>query len=115
MRETEAIASVANSANEHDTSGEALQLEPGSYRDRNGVVFYRDGEVFRGISAKALANWERLSAASFFRELIAQGSIVETAGPRPNSRRSSAAAGLPCSSMPGSRSCPTPMNGPSAC
>ena len=61
-----------------DSSVEALQLEPGSYRDRNGVVFYRDGRVFRGISAKALANWEGLSTAPFFRELIARGSIVET-------------------------------------
>ena len=83
MSETEAIASVANSANEHDTSGEALQLEPGSYRDRNGVVFYRNGEVFRGISAKALANWERLSTAAFFRELVARGSIVETSRTSP--------------------------------
>ena len=55
-----------------------MLLEPGSYRDRNGVVFYRDGAAFGGISAKALANWERLSAASFFRELTALGSIVAT-------------------------------------
>ena len=44
-----------------------------------GAVFYRDGGDFRGISAKALANWERLTAALFFRELTALGSIVETA------------------------------------
>ena len=78
-RETESVNSPEKAANAHDASGDALQLEPGSYRDRNGAVFYRDGEVFRGISAKALANWERLSAAPFFRELTALGSIVETA------------------------------------
>ena len=44
-----------------------LIAEPGSYRDRNGAVFYRDGAVYRGISQKSLANFERLSAAPFFR------------------------------------------------
>ena len=78
MRETKAIASAASGANDHDPSSETLQREPGSYRDRNGVVFYRDGRVFRGISAKALANWERLSTVSFFGELTALGSIVAT-------------------------------------
>lgn len=62
--------------NEHDCS--AMQLEPGSYRDRNGVVFYQDDTVFRGLSAKALANWERLSTASFFGEQVALGTIVAT-------------------------------------
>jgi SAM-dependent methyltransferase len=52
--------------------------EPGSYRDRNGGVFYRDGEVFRGISAKALANWERLSATRFLDDFTSRGSIVRT-------------------------------------
>jgi hypothetical protein len=32
----------------------------------------------RGISARALANWEKLSAAPFFREHVARGSIVAT-------------------------------------
>lgn len=58
--------------------GSSPDLEPSSYRDRNGSVFYRDGAVFRGISAKALANWERLSAAPFFAARSAQGSIVRT-------------------------------------
>ena len=79
VRETDGFALAAIGAHGHDTAGEALLLEPGSYRDRNGVVFYRDGGVFRGISAQALANWERLSAAPFFREFTALGSIVATA------------------------------------
>jgi hypothetical protein len=54
------------------------KLEPGSYRDRNGSVFYRDEEVFRGISAKALANWERLIATQFFADFTTSGSIVPT-------------------------------------
>lgn len=61
-----------------DSAGSALRLEPGSYRDRNGGVFYRDGAVFRGISAKALANWEALSATRFFADFTARGNIVPT-------------------------------------
>src|SRR5688572_28526933 len=56
----------------------AFSLEPGSYRDRNSAVFYSDGGVFRGISAKALANWKRLTATRFFADFTARGSIVPT-------------------------------------
>ena len=52
--------------------------EPGSFRDRNGAVFYRDGEILRGISAKALADWELLRAAPFFEEWVERGGIVRT-------------------------------------
>lgn len=55
-----------------------LQREPSSYRDRNGFVFYHDNEVYRGLSAKALANWERLSATRFFEDFTTRGSIVRT-------------------------------------
>lgn len=54
------------------------EFEPGSYRDRNGAVFYTDGAVCRGISAKALANFERLRTAAFFEEFVARGKIVAT-------------------------------------
>ncbi|XSC43511.1 hypothetical protein ACF1BQ_037115 [Bradyrhizobium sp. RDT10] len=52
--------------------------EPGSYRDRHGAVFYYNGEIFRGISAKALANWQRLGATRFFGDFTTRGSIVPT-------------------------------------
>jgi hypothetical protein len=62
-----------------NTSAEpAFDPEPGSYRDRNSAVFYYNGEVFRGISAKALANWKRLTATRFFQDFTARGSIVPT-------------------------------------
>lgn len=54
------------------------ESEPGSYRDRNGAVFYRDGRVLRYLSERALGNWERLRQASFFKERCLQGSIVDT-------------------------------------
>lgn len=56
----------------------AFNSEPGSYRDRNSAVFYYKGEVLRGISAKALANWQRLTATRFFRDFTKRGSIVPT-------------------------------------
>ena len=58
--------------------GPGLNLEAGSYRDRNGSVFYQNGEVFRGISARALANWKRLIDTRFFQDFTARGSIVRT-------------------------------------
>jgi hypothetical protein len=54
VRDTIAIASVTSGANEHDCS--ALQLEPGSYRDRYSVVSYQDGQVFRGLSERTKQN-----------------------------------------------------------
>jgi len=56
----------------------AVDREPGSYRDRNSSVFYHNGEVFRGISAKAYANWKCLTATRFFADFTAGGSIVPT-------------------------------------
>jgi hypothetical protein len=57
-------------------SPDIVTVEPGSFRDRNGSVFYRDGEVFRGISARALRNWQRLRVQPFFQRLVARGAVV---------------------------------------
>lgn len=62
----------------HASAERTFKLEAGSYRDRNGSVFYNDGEIFRGISARALANWERLIATRFFQDFMSRGSIVQT-------------------------------------
>ncbi|WP_173934884.1 class I SAM-dependent methyltransferase [Chelativorans sp. Marseille-P2723] len=59
-------------------SADWLEREPASYRDRNGTVFYRDGRVFRFLSRRALANWQRLEAAPFFRSLCEAGKVIET-------------------------------------
>ncbi|MCR4264710.1 hypothetical protein [Nitratireductor sp. ZSWI3] len=52
--------------------------EPGSYRDRNGAVFYRDGRVFRHVSRRALENWQVLEKAPFFHALSREGKVVAT-------------------------------------
>jgi hypothetical protein len=57
---------------------DAREPEPGSFRDRTGSVFYRDGRVFRGLSARALENWRRLQATGFYKRHRAAGTIVET-------------------------------------
>ena len=66
--------SLPSAASDDASSGR----EPGSYRDRNGAVFYRDGRVFRAISAKTLRDWEHLSATTFFRTSMQEGRIVPT-------------------------------------
>jgi len=54
------------------------QLEKGSFRDRQGQVFYEGDEVFRGISEQALAEWKLLQSTSFFHRLVDEGKIVGT-------------------------------------
>ncbi|WP_309083386.1 class I SAM-dependent methyltransferase [Chelativorans sp.] len=55
-----------------------IEREPGSYRDRDGAVFYRDGRVFRYLSPTALGNWRALEQAPFFQALRNQRHVVET-------------------------------------
>ena len=55
-----------------------LQSEPGSFRDRQGRIFYRNGEVLRALSARALEEWRVLSSTRFFPRLMEAGKIVRT-------------------------------------
>lgn len=54
------------------------RVEPGSFRDRYSRVFYSHGRVYRGLSEKALSNWQKLSNTGFFSRFIAEGKIVQT-------------------------------------
>ncbi len=54
------------------------QPELGSFRDRNGSVYYHGGRVFRALSARAFANWQCLQAAPFYERHRSAGRIVET-------------------------------------
>ena len=62
-----------------------LAREPGSFRDRNGSVHYRDGRVLRSLSPRAFENWQRLQRTTFFARRVEAGDIVTTtdAGPLP--------------------------------
>lgn len=66
----------------HTTAGIAssggVEVEPGSFRDRHGMVFYGSGTVFRALSAEALQEWETLSATRFFRRFTGDERIIKT-------------------------------------
>jgi len=55
-----------------------LQVEPGSFRDRNGRVFYHQGSVYRGLSEEAYRNWQALYQSRFFSEAVQAGQLVPT-------------------------------------
>ena len=55
-----------------------LRAEPGSFRDRNGHVYYRDDAVLRGLSAPAMEEWNALVGSEFFARNMAAGRIVQT-------------------------------------
>ena len=55
-----------------------IKLEPGSFRDRDGRVFYRPDGVYRVLSAKALQDWETLRKTRFFARFVESGRIIGT-------------------------------------
>ena len=59
----------------------SIEFEPGSYRDRNGAVFYREGRVFRRLNSRAQENWSLLRQQPFFERETAAGRIVATWAP----------------------------------
>ena len=52
--------------------------EPGSFRDPDSAVFLADGEVLRGLSEQAAADWDRLRTTAFFPRLMAEGHVIST-------------------------------------
>lgn len=63
------------------------RLDAGSFRDRDGRVFFSDGRVFRALSASALETWDAVEKSAFFPALVEGGKIVA-------SRRSTEGAAL---------------------
>lgn len=53
-------------------------IEPGSFRDRNGRIFYHQNNIYRAISKQALDEWTLLSSTKFFHKAIADCKIVRT-------------------------------------
>jgi len=50
--------------------------EQGSFRDRDGFVFYKDAKVFRAIHPSYLPTWEKLIVSPFFTEMLSDGKII---------------------------------------
>ena len=76
MNEVASLA-PAGPALAHEGSAQT-EREAGSFRDRNGSVYYRDGRVFRTMSERAFANWRRLETLPFFQRAVEAGRIVRT-------------------------------------
>ena len=56
-----------------------VNYEPGSYRDRDGRVFYdQDGGVFRALSSRALTAWNDLQTTRFFPRSVESGAVVRS-------------------------------------
>lgn len=53
-------------------------FDPGSFRDRAGRVFTREGHVYRAVRADALAHWRSVSQKPFYRALETERKIVRT-------------------------------------
>jgi ribosomal protein L11 methylase PrmA len=54
----------------------SLFLEQSSFRDRDGYIFYKNGEVFRNILFSYQNTWENLENSQFFKELISSGKLI---------------------------------------
>ena len=63
---------------EANSSPDVVEVDPASFRDAANAVFYRGGEVFRGLDERAAADFEALSATDFFPRLVAEGKVIET-------------------------------------
>ncbi len=56
----------------------AVNYEPGSFRDRTSRVFVRDGQVYRSLNVESLSAWRHASNEPFFQRLVAGQRIVAT-------------------------------------
>ena len=54
------------------------RFEPGSFRDPDTRVFHHAGGVFRALTRRALADWQRLAKTRFYRRFSEQGRLVGT-------------------------------------
>src|SRR5690606_13704836 len=71
-------ALLSQAAVEAACASDGPRYEPGSYRDRSGTVFYREGRVLRGLNESALKDWEALQRAPFFEKNRKSGKIIDT-------------------------------------
>ena len=62
---------------EHSAKSGLIE-QAASFRDPENRVFQSEDRVLRGMSPRAAANWDRLSASSFFQKIIAEAKLVGT-------------------------------------
>lgn len=54
------------------------RIEPGSFRDPNGRVFYFRDSIYRGLDEKAFLGWKKLLSTNLFPHFMAAGKLVGT-------------------------------------
>ena len=60
------------------TSPDKITGERGSFRDRNNQVFCVGNQILRGISEKALKDWQALERSRAYEKYMKAGNIVAT-------------------------------------
>lgn len=60
------------------TSPATVTTDPGSFRDPSGIVFFMNGEVFRGVSDATWTTLQDLKSSGLLDKLIADGRVVRT-------------------------------------
>jgi SAM-dependent methyltransferase len=73
---------VAPTSQPHDPAsafpGQSSPYESASFRDPSARVFRHNGTVYRALGTRALADWNALSAAPFWRRFVDDGRLVGT-------------------------------------
>lgn len=73
MQRTNASAAALS-----DIAAPATALEAGSFRDPGARVFYRDGQVLRGLTADAYREWRRVCDTGLPERWMRDGRLVST-------------------------------------
>ena len=60
-------------------SAGSFSSEAGSFRDRDGRIYRSSGRIFRGVSARALEEFQKLESCRFYTKFLQNGQLVETA------------------------------------
>jgi predicted nicotinamide N-methyase len=54
----------------------SIRIEPGSFRDRDGFVFFEGTNCYRAIHNHYSDTWEKLEKSGLYRELVEEGKLI---------------------------------------